>query len=111
MLTNWQSIRAAWYASEIHLSIVQVRSGKAVLMVDSNGDVRRAVAVVAVHISNDDGTQPALQVRTPESTRKGCNGRALDRVTKQKHRPNRQKLSKKCPKIVFTALWTIFGHF
>ena len=32
-----------------------------------------------------------------------CNGPALDRVTKQKHRPNRQKLSKKCPKIAFSA--------
>ena len=46
---------------------------------------------------------------------KTCNGRALDRVTKQKHRPNRQKLSKKCPKIVFSApsdnFWTFFGHF
>ena len=44
-----------------------------------------------------------------------CNGRALDRVTTQKHRPNRQKLSKKCPKIVFSAppdnFWTFFGHF
>ena len=44
-----------------------------------------------------------------------CNGRALDRVTKQKHRPNRQKLSKKSPKIVFTApldkFWTFFRHF
>ena len=38
-----------------------------------------------------------------------CNGRALDRVTKQKQRPNRQKLSKKCPKIV--CVQTIFGHF
>ena len=28
-----------------------------------------------------------------------CNGRALDRVTKQKHRPNSEKLSKKWPKI------------
>ena len=44
-----------------------------------------------------------------------CNGRALDRVTKQKHRPNRQKMSKKCPKIVSSAplenFWTFFGHF
>ena len=32
-----------------------------------------------------------------------CNGRALDRLTKQKHRPNRQKLSKKYLKIVFSA--------
>ena len=41
-----------------------------------------------------------------------CNGRALDRVTKEKHRPNRQKLSKKCAKIVFFGpLRTIFGHF
>ena len=47
-----------------------------------------------------------------------CNGRALDRVTKRKHRPNRQKLSKKCPKIVFSApldnfsdiFRTFFGH-
>ena len=28
-----------------------------------------------------------------------CNGRALDRVTKQKHRPNRQELSKKVRKL------------
>ena len=42
---------------------------------------------------------------------KSCNGRALDRVTKQKHLPNRQKLSKKCPKIVFSPFRTIFGHF
>ena len=46
---------------------------------------------------------------------KTCNGRALDRVTKQKHRPNRQKVSKNCPKIVFSAppdnFWTFFGHF
>ena len=46
---------------------------------------------------------------------KCCNGRALDRVTKQKHRPNRQKLSTKCPKIVFSVppdiFWTFFGHF
>ena len=47
-----------------------------------------------------------------------CKGRALDRVTKQKHRPNRQKLSQKCPKIVFSVpsdkFWTfsnIFKHF
>ena len=40
-----------------------------------------------------------------------CNGRALDRVTKQKHRPNRQKLSKKSPKIVFSAPSDIFRHF
>ena len=44
-----------------------------------------------------------------------CNGRALDRVTKQKHRPNRQKMSKKCPKIVWAVppdnFWTFFGHF
>ena len=46
---------------------------------------------------------------------KNCNGRALDRVAQQKHRPNRQKLCKKCPKIVFSAprdiFWTFFGHF
>ena len=44
-----------------------------------------------------------------------CNGRALDRVTKSNHRPNRQKLSKKCPKFVFSAppdnFWTFFRHF
>ena len=44
-----------------------------------------------------------------------CNGRALDRVTKQKHRSNRQKLSKKCPKIVFSVpldnFWTFFDSF
>ena len=44
-----------------------------------------------------------------------CNGRALDRVTKQKHRPNGQKMSKKCPKIVSSVppdnFWTFFGHF
>ena len=44
-----------------------------------------------------------------------CNGRALDRVTKQKHRPNRQKLPQKCLKIVFSAsldnFRTFFGHF
>ena len=43
-----------------------------------------------------------------------CNRRALDRVTKQKHRPNGQKLSQKCPKIVFSVppdnFWTFFGH-
>ena len=42
-------------------------------------------------------------------------GKSLDRVTKQKHRPTRQNLSKKCPKIVFSAppdnFWTFFGHF
>ena len=45
---------------------------------------------------------------------KGCNGRALDRVTKQKHRPNSEKLPKKCPKMVFSApldnFWTFFWH-
>ena len=39
------------------------------------------------------------------------NGRALDRVTKQKHRPNRQK----CPKTMFAVppdnSWTFFGYF
>ena len=54
---------------------------------------------------------PSVNRRKPES----CNGRALDRVTKQKHRPNRQTLSKKCPKIVVSAppdnFWTFFGHF
>ena len=43
----------------------------------------------------------------------GCNGRALDRVTKQNHRPSRQKLSQKCQKIVFSAppdnFWTFSG--
>ena len=43
-----------------------------------------------------------------------CNGRALDRVIKQKHRQNRQKLFKKCPKIVFSPpldnFWTFFRH-
>ena len=43
------------------------------------------------------------------------NGRALDRVTKQEHWPNGQKLSKKCPKIVFSDpldnFWTFFGQF
>ena len=41
-----------------------------------------------------------------------CNGRALDRVTKQKYRPYRQQ---QCPKIVFSApphnFWTCFEHF
>ena len=32
-----------------------------------------------------------------------CKGQALDRVTKQKHRPNMRKLSRKCPKIVLSA--------
>ena len=44
-----------------------------------------------------------------------CNGRAFDRVTKQKHRPNRQKMSKKCPKIVCAVppdnFSTFFRHF
>ena len=44
-----------------------------------------------------------------------CNGRPLDRVTKSKHRPNRQKMSKNCPKIVFSVptdnFWTFFVHF
>ena len=41
-----------------------------------------------------------------------CNGRALDRVTKQKRRPHMQNLSKKGPKIVFSApLENVFGHF
>ena len=40
---------------------------------------------------------------------KGRNGRALDRVTKQKHRPNRQKLSKKRPKIVFPENFSTFS--
>ena len=42
-------------------------------------------------------------------TYKSCNGRALDRVTKQKHRPNRQKMSK-IRKLCFHPLRTIFGH-
>ena len=33
-----------------------------------------------------------------QGSSKDCNGRALDRVTKQKHGPNRQKLSKKMSK-------------
>ena len=49
----------------------------------------------------------------------GCNGRALDRVTKQKHQADRQKVSKNCPRIVFavppdnfrTFFRDIFGHF
>ena len=40
-----------------------------------------------------------------------CNGPALDRVTRQEHRPNRQKLSKKVRKLCFQPLWTICGHF
>ena len=45
-----------------------------------------------------------------------CNGRALDRVTKEEHRPNRRAKNcpKEGPKIVFSArplFWTIFGHF
>ena len=51
----------------------------------------------------------------PQKSTQNCNGRALDRVAKQKHRPNRQKLSKKCPEnCVFCPpghFWTIFGHF
>ena len=47
---------------------------------------------------------------------RGWNGRALDKVTEQKHRPNRRKLSKKCPKIVSsdnfrTIFRTFFRHF
>ena len=53
------------------------------------------------------------------ATSLACNGRALDRVTKQKHRPNRQEMSKKCRIIVFSAppdnfsdiFSTFFGHF
>ena len=44
-----------------------------------------------------------------------CNGQALDRVTKPKHRPNGQIMSKKSPKIVSAVpldnFWTFFGHF
>ena len=41
-----------------------------------------------------------------------CNGRALDRVTKQKHRPNRQKLSKKMSEnCVFSPSRQFLGHF
>ena len=39
------------------------------------------------------------------------NGRALDRVTKEKHRPNRQKCPKIVQKLCFRPLRTIFGHF
>ena len=43
-----------------------------------------------------------------------CNGRALDRLAKQKHRPNHGPMGKRCPKNVqklcSRSLWTIFGH-
>ena len=44
---------------------------------------------------------------------KDCNGRALDRVTKQKHRPNRKNCPENVRKLcVFRPLWrTISGHF
>ena len=54
------------------------------------------------------------QVLVALATHKHCNGRALDRVTKQSHRPNRQKSSNKCPKIVvfstFGQFWDIFPN-
>ena len=57
---------------------------------------------------------PSLRASSARDQPMVFNGRALDRVTKQKHRPNRQKLSKKCPKIVFSApldkFWTFFRH-
>ena len=40
-----------------------------------------------------------------------CNGRALDRVTKQKHRPNWQKFSKNVQQLCCQPPQTIFGHF
>ena len=40
-----------------------------------------------------------------------CNGQALDRVTKQRSRPNMQTLSRKKSKNCFQPLRTIFGHF
>ena len=58
-------------------------------------------------------SQRKLQERTL-GLAQSCNGRALDRVTKQKHRPNRQKLSQKCPKIVSAPpgnFWTFFRQF
>ena len=61
-----------------------------------------------------DSTADTVAVTVAPSF-KSCNGRALDRVTKQKHRPNRQEMSQKCPKIVFAAppdnFWTFFRHF
>ena len=41
----------------------------------------------------------------------GCNGRALGRVTKEKHRPNRHKLPKNVRKLCFRPLRAIFGYF
>ena len=45
----------------------------------------------------------------------GCNGRALDRGTKQEHRANSQKMHKKCPQAGFSDppdnFWTFFRHF
>ena len=43
------------------------------------------------------------KIRDALVTRERCDGRALDRVSQQKHRTTRQKLSKTCPKIVFSA--------
>ena len=42
---------------------------------------------------------------------KSCNGRALDRVTKQKHRPNRQKCLKNVRNCVLSPFGPFFGDF
>ena len=40
-----------------------------------------------------------------------CKGRALDRVTKQKHRPIGKNCPKNVRKLCLQPVWTIFGHF
>ena len=40
-----------------------------------------------------------------------CNGRPLERVTKEKHRPSGQKLSKNVRNCVFSPSGHFFGHF
>ena len=66
----------------------------------------------SAHIHTRTHTHTQTHTHTHTHPHTPCNGRALDRVTKEKHRPNRQKLSKKCPKIVFSAPLEIFlGYF
>ena len=75
----------------------------------------------------NDSFDTRSRIKNPSANSKNiCNGRALDSVSQNKSiRPNRQKVSEKCPKMVCLQLalsvdnfWTFsdifltfFGHF
>ena len=77
--------------------------------------IGRAQLFSAPALDRNRSPKSPILINTPGKSTCLVTGRALHRVIKQKHQPNRQKMSKKCLKIVFAVppdnFWTFFGHF